>query len=116
MNQNNTKNKPSIQMQNSNMEEIPSIVYGLFVNGIVIDRMRRLVPKDNPTTEIVTYTILDRNNRKYYIDDYDTRGIYHALNSIVSLPVYIKAYVRKNGEPSYTLNVQKETVLRNEHF
>ena len=64
MNQNNTKNKPNIQMQNSNMEEIPSIVYGLSVNGIVIDRMRRLVPKDNPTTEIVTYTILDRNNRK----------------------------------------------------
>ena len=41
---------------------------------------------------------------------------YHELDKSVSLPVYIKAYNRKNGEPSYTLNVQKMDSSRGEHF
>lgn len=102
--------------QDSANDQMPPALFGLAVTGTIIDRMRRLVPKENPTTEIVTYTIIDSHNRKYYVDDYDTRGFYHDLNSRVSLPVYVKTYVRKNGDPSYTLNIQKEHTSRNEHF
>ena len=45
-------------------------ISGLYVDGDVIDRTRRYVPKDNPTTEIVTYTIQDNNDRKFYVDNY----------------------------------------------
>lgn len=74
-----------------------------------------MVPRNNPTTEIVTYMIQDGNNRKYFVDDYAPDS-YHEIASSVSLPVYIKAYVRKNGEPSYTINIQKSDVGRGEHF
>ncbi len=88
---------------------------GLSLSGTVIDRTRRLVPRDNPTTEIVTYTIQDDHNRKFYVDDYAPNG-YHDINVKVCLPVYIKPYKRKNGEPSYTINVQKLEITRGEHF
>lgn len=88
---------------------------GLSLSGIVVDRTRRMVPHDNPTTEIVTYTIQDGRNRKFYVDDY-APDCYHDLNSSVSFPVYIKTYLRKNGDPSFTLNVQKHDVSRGEHF
>ena len=92
-----------------------SITYGLSLSGTVIDRTRRMVPRDNPTIEIVTYTIQDGCNRKFFVDDF-APSEYHDINSSVCFPVYIKAYRRKNGEPSYTINVQKSESGRGEHF
>ncbi len=102
-------------MNQRNPKNNASPGHGLSLSGTIIDRTRRMVPRDNPTTEIVTYTIQDGYNRKFYVDDYAPNG-YHDLESVVSLPVYIKSYTRKNGEPSYTLNVQKDEVGRGEHF
>lgn len=90
-------------------------MHGLSLSGTVIDRTRRMVPRDNPTTEIVTYTIQDGYNRKFFVDDY-APSVYHELDSSVCFPVYIKSYIRKNGEPSYTLNIQKTDTSRGEHF
>ncbi|MBQ9361084.1 MAG: hypothetical protein IJT96_08625 [Lachnospiraceae bacterium] len=89
--------------------------YGLYLCGVVVDRTRRMVPRSNPTTEIVTYTVQDDDNRKYYVDDYAPER-YHDLNSSISFPVYIKPYVRKNGDASYTINVQKLQSSRGERF
>ena len=105
MNQHNQKNKAS----NNNA------LHGLSVSGTVIDRTRRMVPHDNPSTEIVTYTIQDGYSHKFFVDDYAPTG-YHELNSNVCLPVYIKTYKRKNGEPSFTLNIQKLDNARGERF
>ncbi len=89
--------------------------YGLSLSGTVIDRTRRMVPRDNPTIEIVTYTIQDGANRKFFVDDF-APSEYYDINSNICFPVYIKAYRRKNGEPSYTINVQKTESGRGEHF
>lgn len=89
--------------------------HGLFLSGTVIDRTRRMVPHDNPTTEIVTYTIQDNCNRRFFVDDYAPDD-YHEINTSICLPIYIKPYSRKNGEPSYTLNIQKSESGRGEHF
>ena len=105
MNQRNLKPNSNINNQS----------YGLSLTGTVIDRTRRMVPRNNPTTEIVTYTIQDENSRKYYVDDYAPDG-YLDLDSYASFPVYIKPYLRKNGEASYTINVQKLQPSRGEHF
>ena len=93
------------------------IMQGLSLCGTIIDRTRRMVPRDNPTTEIVTYTIQDDCSHKFYVDDY-APSEYHDLNATVCFPVYVKAYSRKNGIPSYTLNVQKDDLVRSsgEHF
>ncbi len=104
-----------MNQRNSNAKPADRRIHGLSLSGTVIDRTRRMVPHDNPTTEIVTYTIQDGYNRKFYVDDYAPDS-YHDLNSSVCFPVYIKAYNRKNGEPSYTLNIQKMDVTRGEHF
>ena len=90
-------------------------IKGLILSGTIIDRVKRMVPRDNPTTEIVTYTIQDDYNRKFYVDDYAPNQ-YHALNETVCLPVYIKAYTKRNGDASYTLNVQKTNISRGQHF
>ena len=88
---------------------------GLYLFGQVIDLTRRKVPKDNPTTEIVTYLIQSSRDSKFYVDDYATDS-YYDLGADVSFPVFIKAYKRKNGEPSYTLNIQKISSSCGEHF
>ena len=90
-------------------------VQGLSIRGMIVDRSRRMVPLDNPTTEIVTYTIQDAFNHRYFVDDFAPNE-YHDLNANVCIPVYIKAYNRRNGTPSYTLNVQKEELSRGERF
>lgn len=92
-----------------------SAKYGLYLSGTVIDRTRRHVPKNNPTTEIVTYTLSDDNDRKYFVDDY-APSEYHELGSFVSLPVYVKPYLKKNNDVSYNLCVQKRSSGRGEHF
>lgn len=102
-------NRRSSKMSESNA------VYGLSLSGTVIDRTRRMVPRDNPTIEIVTYTVQDESSRKYFVDDFAPEN-YYDINSSVCLPVYVKAYKRRNGEPSYTLNVQKQDAGRGEHF
>ena len=106
MNQRTTKN---------NQSKSSPIISGLSLSGSVVDRVRRMVPHNNPTTEIVTYTIQDHNNRKYFVDDYAPDG-YHDIGDQVELPVFIKAYVRKKGDASYTINVQKQASFRGEHF
>ena len=90
-------------------------IHGLCLNGFVIDRTRRHVPKNNPTIEIVTYTVSDNFDHKYYVDDYAPSD-YFEIGECVSLPVYIKPYLRKNGDASYNLSIQKKTSLRGEHF
>ena len=89
--------------------------YELYLSGTVVDRTRRFVPKDNPVTEIVTYTLSDNEDRKYYVDDYAPSS-YHDLGSYVSIPVYVKPYMKKNKEISYNLCIQKKTTLQGEHF
>ena len=102
-------------MSQRNSKTGSDVIQGLVLSGTIIDRTRRMVPRDNPTTEIVTYTIQDNHNRKYYVDDYAPNG-YHDLQSHVCLPVYVKAYTKKNGASSYTLNVQKMDHSRGEPF
>ena len=92
-----------------------NISCGLSLSGTVIDRTRRMVPRDNPTIEIVTYTVQDSCSRKYYVDDF-APSEYHDINSSICFPVYIKAYRRKNGEPSYTINVQKKRSRKGRTF
>ena len=85
---------------------------GLSLSGLIIDRTRRMVPRNNPTTEIVTYTIQDEDLHKFYVDDYAPQK-YYELDTNVCLPVYVKAYNRKDGTPSYNLSIQKGEPIRN---
>ncbi len=88
---------------------------GLYLFGQITDRTRRRVPKDNPTTEIVTYTVQTVRDSKYYVDDYAPDS-YYDIGADVCFPVYIKTYKRRNGDPSYTLMIQQDDLSRGEHF
>ena len=90
-------------------------IHGLCLSGFVIDRMRRHVPKDNPTIEIVTYTVSDNFDHKYYVDDYAPSS-YYEIGECISVPVYVKPYLKKNGDVSYNLSIQKKISTRGEHF
>ena len=89
--------------------------HGLYLGGFIIDRTKRHVPKNNPTIEIVTYTVSDNFEHKYYVDDYAPSG-YHEVGECISLPVYVKPYLKRNGEASYNLSIQKKSSARGEHF
>ena len=80
---------------------------GLVVIGQVRERTRRMVPLDNPRTEIVTYMIIDDNDHRYYVDDYAPSS-YYETGANVGLAVYVKPYKKRNGELSYTICVQKD--------
>ena len=80
---------------------------GLLIRGTVKERTRRHVPFDNPTTEIVTYTISDENDRRYYIDDF-APSTYYSIGENVENNVYVRPYRKRNGDLSYTLCIQKD--------
>ena len=81
---------------------------GLYVSGKIVNRTRRHVPKINPTTEVVTYTLDDESGRKNYVEEFAPTS-YHELGEYVTFHVYVKAYIKKNREASYTLNIMKDS-------
>ena len=83
-----------------------SAVSGLFLAGTVVQRTKREIPSVNPTTEVVTYQVIDDKERNYYVDDYSPSE-YHECGTEVYLPVYVKPYKKKSGDVSYSLNVLK---------
>ena len=83
---------------------------GLYLAGVVTNRTRRKVPYDNPTTEIVTYAIGTADNKTFYVDDYAPEK-YFELGTHILVPVYVKAYRKKNGDASYNLCVMKERII-----
>ena len=88
------------------MKRTEKHVSGLYIAGTVRERTRRMVPAENPETEIVTYVITDENQRRYYIDDYAPDS-YFEINEYVEVPVYIRPYRKKNGDLSYSISIQK---------
>ena len=80
---------------------------GLYVIGSIANRTRRYITTNaNPNTEIVTYTILDDHDHRFFVDDFAPASYYEVSQS-VTLPVYIKPYKKKNGDAAYTLCIQK---------
>ena len=94
---------------------MPRIV-GLYAGGVVKERTRRYVPQDNPTTEIVTYTLLDDDsNHQLFIDDFKPNK-YYDVGSYMLVPVYIKPYQKRNGSLSYTICIRKDFQTKGEVF
>ena len=88
---------------------------GLTVSGVVKERRRRRVPLDNPQHEIVTYTVVDDNESIYFVDDFEPEK-YHNIGDYIMLPVYIKAYINRNNQASYTICTRKDYQTRGEAF
>ena len=85
--------------RNSNILLRPGAdLYGLFLSGQVVDRTRRTIQtRINTTTQIVTYTIMDSNSRRYYVDEY-TPDEYHEIGDNIIIPVYVKTFKENNSE------------------
>lgn len=80
---------------------------GLYIIGTIANRTRRYITtNNNPNTEIVTYTVVDEHDHRYYIDDFAPSS-YYDVSSPVTLSVYVKPFVKRNGDASYTLCIQK---------
>ena len=80
-------------------------MYGLYLAGTVKERRKREIIKDGKTIEIVTYSVCDDDDHTYYVDAYAPTE-YLERDKYVKIPVYIKPYIKKNKEPSYTINVR----------
>lgn len=107
----------SVSISTLNYVNDPDRISGLFISGKVMDRSRRLIPRDDPRTEVVTYLVQDGYGRKYYLDHFEPEG-YFNIGEQVCVPVYIKPYTRKSGELGYTIYIQKPSsqTVRGEHF
>lgn len=81
---------------------------GIYFSGTVAERRKRMVPKDNPQTEVVTYAFYDEESHShYYVDDYAPES-YLEVGEYVTIPIRIKAYMHKgNGRPAYSMTVKK---------
>ena len=86
----------------------PGSTPGLYVTGTISNRTRRYIStRNNPNIEVVTYTIMDDHDHRYFVDDFAPSS-YYDISSPVTLSVYVKPYLKKNGDASYTLCVQKD--------
>ena len=87
-------------------------VSGLCVIGVVKDRRRREIIKNDEHLEIVSYEIIDNDNRSYYVEAFAPSSHFERGASI-QIPVYVKPYIKKNGDPSYTLNLKSDNPVKN---
>lgn len=82
-------------------------ISGLYVGGSILERRRRFISRDNnEKIEIVTYTVSDENDKKYYIEDY-APATYRDIGAQILEPVYVKPYKKKTGDLSYTICIKK---------
>lgn len=81
---------------------------GIYFCGIVAERRRRMVPKDDPQNEVITYTIYDEESHMtYYVDDFQPEE-YFEKGEYIEVPVRIKAYVHKGtGKPAYSMTIKR---------
>ena len=77
-------------------------ISGLCLIGTVVFRTKRQVI-GNSNVEIVTYTVVDNDDHRFYVDDYSPNECFD-IGQIVKIPVYVKAYKKKSGDASYSLN------------
>lgn len=90
------------------VNDISDPVPGLYITGTITNRTRRYVStRNNMNTEIVTYTIMDEHEHRYFVDDFAPSS-YYDISSQVTLSVYVKPYLKKSGAASYILCVQKD--------
>ena len=83
-------------------------INGLYVGGIIQERRRRFINRENMAqTEIVTYTLSDENNKRYFVEDFAPTS-YRDIGSQIVVPVYVKPYRKKNGDLSYTICIKKD--------
>ena len=74
----------------------------------VIDRTRRTIQtRNNTSAEIVTYTIRDICDRRYYVDEYSPSSYFEG-KKYVDIPVYVKSFQKRNGEIAYSFCVQQK--------
>ena len=115
----NSKSAPSIAnaLLKTDFEANNVLLSGLYLFGQVIDRTRRTIQtRNNSTAEIVTYTIRDICDRRYYVDEYSPAS-YYDLNKYVEIPVYVKVFQKRNGDLAYSFCVQQKLApSRGEHF
>ncbi len=78
---------------------------GMFVFGTVKDRRKREIEKADKKIEIITYEVADNDGHIYYVEAFDPENYYDRAQ-YVQIPVYIKTYKKKNGDPAYTINVK----------
>lgn len=91
-------------------------IAGLFVGGVVQDRRRRYIDRpEGQQTEIVTYTLTDDRDRRFYVEDYSPT-VYRNIGDQMVVGVYIKPYRKRNGELSYTICIKKDFESRGESF
>ena len=81
--------------------------HGLFLAGEVSDRVKKSVTAQGVEVEVVTYSITCRDGQRHYVDDFDPEKYYN-IGETVCLPVYVKTYRKKSGEPSYMLKLLKK--------
>ena len=92
--------------------------WGLFLIGEVSDRVKKIITTHGMDVEVVTYTISCNDRQRFYVDDFDPEK-YFSIGEKVSIPVYVKAYKKKNGEASYMFKLQKKDIFvasRGERF
>ncbi len=92
--------------------------WGLFLIGEVSDRVKKNITTHGVDVEVVTYTISCNDRQRYYVDDFDPEK-YFSVGEKITIPVYVKAYKKKTGEPSYMLKLQKKDIFvasRGERF
>ena len=114
----NSKSSSSLSsLQKTDFEENNALCSGLYLFGQVIDRTRRTIQtRNNTSAEILTYTIRDICDRRYYVDEYSPSS-YFEVNKYVEIPVYVKVFQKRNGEIAYSFCVQQKLASsRGEHF
>jgi len=71
-------------------------ITGLYLNGFVKSRTRRLITKNDTQIEIISYLVADNYGNTYILEDFRPSS-YFEVNTRIEVPVYVKPYQRRNG-------------------
>lgn len=81
---------------------------GLIFRGVVAGRTRKFVIYNESQSEVVTYKVI-ANGKEYYISHFAPAQYFEVSPDIIDIPVYVKAYVDRNGVLRTSIRVNLES-------
>ena len=95
------------------VNDISDHVPGLYITGTITNRTRRYVStRNNMNTEIVTYTIMDEHEHRYFVDDFAPSPHNVKLKSLIFLNFFHQLHTDESRSTDIScINVRKIVVL-----
>lgn len=88
----------------------------LFIECMIVKRTRRTVNFGGDSMLKVTYNLVNEDGEHHFITDIEPDKPYEVSNERVKIPVQVRVFSTRKGQPSYELAVDGGVTYGEEEF